>query len=306
MKDKLLYHLYAGLLGALARLPLSWLYGLSDFLCWIMTHVWHYRRRVVRENLQRVFPEVSANERLAMERAFYHHLCDIIVEIVKLLHISDDELRSRIDVYGAEIVDEYARQGHPVFALMGHYGNWEWAQHIYTYFREPVACSQIYRPTRDWPTNELMLRLRSRFTGTCIRQTHAVRTVLRLRKSGAPFLVAFIADQHPNSEVMDHWTTFLGQDTMYITGAEEIGQKVDARYIFVDIERTSRGHYRMTVRPIEPVEGEEFPVTKGYLRMMEACIRRQPELWLWSHRRWYISREEYNRRQAEKANPRLA
>jgi len=300
MKDKLLFHLYAGLLGGLARLPLAWLYGLSDALCWVMIHVWHYRRRVVRENLKRVFPEASDTERLEMEHKFYHHLCDVIVEIIKLLHISPEELNERVEAHGTKIVDDYVRQGHPAFALMGHYGNWEWAQQLSTHFEEDVICTQIYRPTRNWPTNELMLRLRGHFDSTCIRQTQAVRTILRMKRDAKPFLVAFIADQHPNSEIMDNWTTFLGQDTMYITGAEEIGRKIDARYLFVDIQRISRGHYRMECLPIEPVEGEEFPYTIGYLRMMENAIRRQPELWLWSHRRWYISHEEYLRKREEK------
>ncbi|MCR4994251.1 MAG: lysophospholipid acyltransferase family protein [Bacteroidales bacterium] len=296
MKDKLLYYLYAGLFGTLARLPLSWLYALSDGLYWIITHLWHYRRRVVRDNLQRVFPDRSPEERLAIEHAFYHHLCDIIFEIIKLLHISDEELKRRIEVRGTEQLDECARQGHPIFLLTGHYGNWEWAQHIYSFLKEDITCTQIYRPTRDWPTNELMLHLRGRFNSTCIRQKQAVRTILRMKKDVKPFLTTFVADQHPNSEIMKHWTTFLGQDSMYITGAEEIGRKVDAQYFYVDIRGTGRGRYLLECREVQPVEGEEFPYTIGYLHMMEDTILRQPELWLWSHRRWYISHEEYNKK----------
>lgn len=299
-KDKLLFRLYASVLGTIARLPLSWLYGLSHILYWVMTYLWHYRRRIVRSNLQRVYPEATDDERRAIEHAFYRHLCDLIVEIIKLLHISDDELHRRIEVHGTELIDSCARDGHPVFAYLGHFGNWEWAQQMYAYFTEHIGCYQIYRPTRNWPSNELMLHLRARFRGTCIRQSQALRTILRLRQSGQPFLVAFLADQHPNSAVMKNWTDFLGQDTMYITGPEEIGRRVDARFLFIDIEKTARGHYRMTCRPIVPVEGEEFPYTIGYLRMMEEAIRRQPELWLWSHRRWYISHEEYLLQRAAK------
>lgn len=296
-----LYRLYAGLLGALARLPLTWLYGLSNVLCWVMTYVWHYRRAVVRNNLERVYPELTPVERKKLERRFYRHLCDLVVEIIKLLHISDAELNSRVEAHGTELVDTYAREGHPVFVLMGHFGNWEWAQQMYTHFTEDIICTQVYRPLHDIASERLFQRLRSRFNSECVAQRSVYRKVLRLKADGAPFLMTFISDQHPNSEVMDHWTTFLGQESMYITGAEELGRKVDARYVYLDVEQTSRGHYRMTVRPIEPARGEEFPVTIGYLRMMEASIRRQPELWLWSHRRWYISREEYERRMKVKS-----
>lgn len=305
MKDKLLYYLYVGLLGALARLPLSWLYGVSDALCWVMLHVWHYRRRIVRKNLAAVFPDATDEQRLEIERSFYHHLCDLIVEIIKLLHISDAELERRIEARGSEIVDAIAQDGHPTFVLMGHFGNWEWAQHVYSLFVEPILCTQIYRPLRDTAAENLFQRIRARFDSTCLRQKHAYRSILTMKREGQPFLVAFLADQHPNSGVMRHWTDFLGQDSAYITGAEDLGRKVDARYIYLDIEQPSRGHYRMTCRLIEPVEGEVYPYTIGYLRMMEASIRKQPALWLWTHNRWYITREEYNRREALKSNPQL-
>ncbi len=306
MKDKILYYFYRCFFGALARLPLSCLFVISDGLCWLMIHVLHYRRRVIRKNLLRVFPDRSDAERLAIEVAFYHHLCDLIFEIIKLLHISDEEMASRVEAEGIELVDECARQGVPCFVLFGHNGNWEWAEQMYKYCTEPNTFCQVYRPLRDKAFDDLILHLRKRFDSISIPQKQVLRTVLRLRHEGKPFLVAFNSDQHPNSDVMDHWTTFLGQDSAYITGAEEIGRKIGARFLFMDFAQPRRGHYRITVRRIEPAEGEQFPYTISYLRMLEKSILRQPELWLWSHNRWYISREEYNAQQAKTSNPRLA
>ena len=306
MKDKFLYKLYLTVFGALARLPLSWLYVLSDGLCWLMLNVWHYRRRVVRENLLRVFPERSDDEHRRIEVAFYHHLCDVIVETVKLLHISDEELAARVEPQGIELVDECAREGAPCFVLCGHNGNWEWAEQMYRYCSEPITFCQVYHPLRNKAFDRLMLRIRGCFDSVCIPQLRTLRTVLRLRGEAKPFLVAFISDQHPNSKVQEHWTSFLGQDSAYNTGAEEIGRKMGARFIFMDFEKPRRGHYRISLHKIEPAAGEPFPYTISYLRMLEASIRKQPELWLWSHRRWRLSREEYNRRQALTANPRYA
>ena len=306
MKDKLLYLFYSSLLGSLARLPFSALYKVSDAMCWVLLHVWHYRRRVVRKNLLRVFPDRTEAERHDLEVAFYHHLCDIFMESIKSLHVSDEELSQRIEIHGTELVDEYARQGHPVFVLLGHYANWEWMPFMYSHFSEPIVCSHIYHTTRDKASNDMIVRLRARYGGISIPQKRAVRTILEMKRSGKPFLVCFASDQHPNSKVMKHWTIFLGQDSMYVTGAEEIGRKVDARYVFFDMMQTSRGHYQIHLRPIEPVEGCEFPYIISYLRMMETMILRQPELWLWSHNRWNISREEYNARQAATSNPQYA
>lgn len=306
MKDKILCNFYLIAFGALARLPLSWLYVLSDGLCWLMLHIWPYRRGVVRENLLRVFPDRTDAERHELEVAFYHHLCDLIVEVIKLLHISDDELARRVESHGLELADECARQGVPCFVLCGHNGNWEWAEQLYMSLAVPTTCCQVYHPLRNKAFDQFMLRLRERFGSVSIPQLRTLRTVLRLRSEDKPFIVTFIADQHPNTKVQEYWTTFLGQDSSYITGAEEIGRKIGARFIFMDFEKPQRGHYRISLHQIEPAEGEQFPYTISYLRMLEASIVRQPELWLWSHRRWRLSREEYNRRQALTSNPRFA
>lgn len=306
MKDKILYNFYLLVFGALARLPLSWLFVLSDGLCWVMLHVWHYRRRVVRENLLRVFPDRTDAERHEIEVAYYHHLCDLVFEIIKLIHISDEEMARRVEPHGVELVEECARQGVPCFILFGHNGNWEWAEQMYKFCTESLTFCQVYHPLRNKAFDKLILHLRKRFDSISIPQKQVLRTVLRLRREPKPFLVAFNSDQHPNSAVQEHWTTFLGQDSAYNTGAEEIGRKIGARFIFMDFEQPRRGYYRISLHKIEPAEGEQFPYTISYLRMLETSILRQPELWLWSHRRWRLSREEYNRRQAQTSNPRYA
>ena len=177
---------------------------------------------------------------------------------------------------------------------------------MYKFSTESLTFCQVYHPLRNKAFDKLILHLRKRFDSMSIPQNQVLRTVLRLRREPKPFLVAFNSDQHPNSTVQEHWTTFLGQDSAYNTGAEEIGHKIGARFIFMDFEQPRRGYYRISLHKIEPAEGEQFPYTISYLRMLEASILRQPELWLWSHRRWRLSREEYNRRQAQTSNPRFA
>ncbi|MCR5180750.1 MAG: lysophospholipid acyltransferase family protein [Bacteroidaceae bacterium] len=306
MHNKLLYHTYRILFSTLALLPLGCLYKIGDGLCWLLCHVIHYRQKVAMENIRRVYPDWDEARREELLRNYYHYFCDLVVEVIKLFHISEEALDQRVEYADTELVDEALRQGHPVFILMGHFGNWEWAQQVYRHLDPSFQKAQIYRPPHDQAFDQVMQHLRSRFDSRCIRQKAALRTLLKMRKEQGAFLCAFIADQHPNSVVMEDWTTFLGQDSPYITGPEEIGRRMDARFIYLDIERTGRGHYRMTCKQIEPVVNEKFPYTIGYLRLMEESIYRQPELWLWTHRRWYITHEEYNRKQAQTSNPRLA
>lgn len=86
----------------------------------------------------------------------------------------------------------------------------------------------------------------------------------------------------------------MGLDTPFAPGGEEIGNRIGARFYYLDVDSPKRGHCSITLVPIVPVEGEEYPYTVAYMRMLEKTIRRNPALWLWSHKRWSIQRQKAN------------
>ena len=115
-----------------------------------------------------------------------------------------------------------------------------------------------------------------------------MRHLLRLNNEGTQFLCGFIADQRPKG-VQRHWTTFLHQDTAYVTGGEDIGKHIHAHFVYLDVEKTSRGHYRLTFQELQPTDEDfkqPYPYTIAFLRKMEQRITAQPAYWLWSHKRW--------------------
>ena len=287
MKESIGYKVTMGALRAIAWLPLWVLYGLSDVFFVVMYHLVRYRRKMVRKNLQLVFPEASSKEIRRYERGFYRHLCDVFLEAVKLLHFSDEQARRRIQVEGAELIDEAARRGKSAVVMLGHYGNWEWVPAVTGHIKEPVIACQIYHPLSNKVMDRVMLKIRSRFGSGSIPMARTVRRLLEMERDGHRFMCGFIADQRPLTKALHHWTTFLGQDTPYVTGGETIGDHIGAEYFYLAVEKLSRGHYRLTYQKIEPLaDGEEFPVTRAYLQMLEATIRRDPRFWRWSHNRW--------------------
>ena len=76
----------------LAILPFPVLYALSDFIYFWLYHVIGYRRKVVGTNLKNSFPEKSAAELKAIERKFYHYLCDYMLEDVA--HVRERALQT--------------------------------------------------------------------------------------------------------------------------------------------------------------------------------------------------------------------
>lgn len=293
MKEKIKYYLVMGSLRCVAILPLKVLYVLSDFMYYIVYGIIGYRKKAVRTNLINSFPEKGLDEIKRIEQGFFHHLCDCIVETIKLLHISDEEMKRRVVVTNPELIEQLASDGRPIVLYMGHYGNWEWVQAVTRYYRRPAVNCEIYRPLHDKVMDKVMLKIRSRFPNQAITQNNAFRALLRMKQEGTQFLVGFIADQRPNSAHLYHWAEFLNQDTPYAVGGEEIGNRVNAHYAYLEVEKYKRGYFRMTFKEIPCLEEfKEYPYTLQFMKMLEETIRRTPELWLWSHKRWRYSRLE--------------
>lgn len=275
-------------LRIVAHLPLGVLYLVSDIAFYIVYYVIKYRRGVVRKNLVASFPEKSMQDIVSIEKKFYHSLCDICVESFKCLHISDAEMLRRVDVQGIELVEATAGEGKPIVMFMGHCGCWEWVQEITARYKNPTISGEIYKHISTPLVQEIMTAIRRRWDTELVEIQQSVRTILRLHREGKPFLFGFISDQRAFSP-KKCWTSFMHQYTDFAMGGEEIAQRIGAKMIYLDIERTRRGHYRFTFMEITPqVMDTTLPYTKEFYRMLEKNIRRQPEIWLWSHNRWRV------------------
>ena len=272
-----------------AGLPLGALYLLSDLAYPILYSIIRYRRRLVRENLTCAFPEKSTEEIVGIEKKFYRSLCDVFVEVFKCLSITDEEMRRRVEVLNCELPERLAAEGKNIFMLLGHCGCWEWYQEVCVRYKNPKKGGEIYKQIESPYFASLMHEIRRRWDTTQIEMNQTVRTLLRWKAEGEPFLCGFISDQRPDTKGKDG-VTFLNQYTWYAPGAEEIAKKMGAELVYLDVERTARGHYRLTFREMTPNEEEKaspYPMSRNFWRQLEQTIRRQPELWLWSHNRWY-------------------
>lgn len=283
------------LLYLLSRLPLWWLYRLSDLIMPILYYVVRYRRRVVRMNLEKSFPDRSLVERRRIEWRFYRFFCDYAVETIKLLTISPEEMRRRMRIFGMEEMDAELDKQNFVFLLLGHYGNWEWISTIGMWSKR--HCGQLYRPLRDPVFDRLFYHMRSRFGSENISKYDALRHILTLRRNGVRCHIGFISDQSPNPASIHDWVEFLHQDTPILTGAEKIGKKVGAAAYFAHITRPRRGYYECRLERLtsDMSEYPDFQLTELYMRRLEQEIEDAPHLWLWSHRRWKHTREKVER-----------
>lgn len=291
---KFIYHILFFLLYLLSLLPMRLLYLLSDCLFFPLFYVVKYRRKVVEKQLEECFPEKSMQERRAIERQFYHFFCDYLVEVIKLFSISKKEMMRRMKFVGIEQVREELKDKKFCFLYLGHYCNWEYIASL-SYWLPEIHCGQIYHRIYNQAFDDLFLKLRGQFGGESILMKDTLRRILTLRNQEKKVMIGFIADQLPKWENMHHWTTFLNHDTSFFIGAERIAKQVDAALYYVDVERVKRGYYQVRFRlmTLHPKEFPDYELTDQYVRLLEESIRRQPAFWLWTHKRWKRTKEEW-------------
>ncbi len=288
------YNIFFFFIRLCSYLPLGVLYVLSDCFYPIVHYLVRYRISVVRKNLRLSFPEKTDTELREIENKFYRYFCDLAVEIVKGVTMSEAEFRRRLQITGIEAVTETFPEHDFCCCYLGHYGNWEWLTAIPLYVSDSNL-AQIYHPMRNKSFDRWFLANRSRFGGVNIPMKHTLRKLMALRagmKRGElpykGFFLGCIADQLPKRENVHHRVTFLNQSTGVFTGSERIGVLLNASFAYARVTRPRRGYYRLhfELMTSDPASLPEFALTDDYMARFEKDVREQPELWLWSHDRW--------------------
>jgi Kdo2-lipid IVA lauroyltransferase/acyltransferase len=270
----------------LSKLPLSTLYVLSDFLFVISFYVVRYRRKLVRKNLQKSFPEKSNDALRAIEKDFYKNLCDYSVETLKLLTISKEELSRRMVFRGNEILDEYKKKNQSILFLASHQFNWEWSM-VSASLCFPFAIDFIYQPVSSKTFDQLSIELRSRFGAYPIKRDEVAREFVKRKHIVKG--IASVADQYPGlGRDKKYITNFLNQETAFFYGANQLAILTQYPTLFYRVIKIKRGYYEASpvVLAEPPFEKNSDEVIERYVREVEKLIIDYPSGWLWSHNRW--------------------
>jgi len=288
------FYIVYGFAWVLTFLPLPVLYILSDCIFPIVYYFPGYRRKVVRTNLMNSFPEKNIKEIIKIEKAYYHHLCDLFIETFKLIHMSNKETMERMQMTNPELLNRLYNEGKDVVAILGHFGNWEWLVCLPLYTK--LQTVSIYKPLKDKHFDRFMNKMRSKNNMILSPMSGIIRDVVSLRQKNIRSLFAFITDQRPPKGEIKFWTKFLNQDTPVYLGAEKIASKYNMAVVFFNIQKVRRGYYTLTAELLfENSEGlPEHLITETHVQRLEEIIRETPEQWVWTHRRWKYKREQAN------------
>lgn len=272
--------------------PFWLLYLKSDIIRLLVFHVIRYRRRVVRTNLLRSFPEKDIKAIKSIERDFYRDLCDQFVEAPKMMRMGQDGFRERMDFADTSLAQRLYEQKKNVFFAIPHSGNWEWFGKTMPLLSSHRALA-VYKKIKNPAFDRLMLEMRTRDCPLeMVEANFALKRLAQLRNE--PNAVLMMADQSPRGVDSDYWTEFLHQETCWFMGLERIAKMLDYAVVFVDMRRTGRGRYAVSFDLLvdDPKAMGKNEIMERYVRRVEQFIQDNPDNWLWSHRRWKHHRNQ--------------
>ncbi|GAC1302374.1 MAG: lysophospholipid acyltransferase family protein [Mucilaginibacter sp.] len=275
----------------LSLLPFRVLYFISDILFFFLYYLTGYRRKVVKENLANAFPEKSIGERNGIEKKYYKYLADLIVETIKLISISESEIRRRMVTGNDNLMEHYFSQGKSIIAVSAHYCNWEMAAVRFGLITDNKRII-VYKPLSNTVFDDFFNKTRSRFGSTMISMRQTLRKMIEYRNELTFSVLA--SDQTPARDDARYFTTFLNQPTAVFSGIEKLTKLTDSVVVFYRIDLVKRGYYISTIVPLveEPNKAAPFEITETHVKYLESIIREKPEYWLWSHRRWKIKPDD--------------
>ncbi|NNM23482.1 MAG: lipid A biosynthesis acyltransferase [Flavobacteriaceae bacterium] len=284
--QRLVYILVYPVIWFFSILPLRLLYFFSDLLFFLMYYVLGYRKKVVRDNLKLVFPDKSEAEIKQIARNFYRHLCDIIVETLKNLSMSEKEATKRYQFENLEVLDALYEKEKSILLMCGHYASWEWVGILEG--QNPYEGFAVYKKMDNAYFDRMVRKIRERFGSMVITNRKIVQTLYRKDKEGARTMTLILSDQTPKLGAFKHRDLFMGVDVPVFTGTEELAKKLDFATVYLKVDKLKRGYYKASfvVLAEDPRTYPDYEITRAFLDEIEKQIREAPAYYLWSHKRW--------------------
>ena len=272
-------------LKQVARLSFKFIYILSDVLFFGVYYIAGYRKKVVIENLKNSFPDKSESELKKISKNFYHHLCDLILEAIKMHRMSEKDFRKRMVFENQKIINRFYEQGRSVVVLTMHYNNWEWSSCFPLSIKHKIL--GVYKPLHNLQFDAYLNKTRQTMGSYLISNSSVLRALVAANQNKERVFVWLAADQAPPF-YHKFWMKFLNRDTMFYPGPASISKRFNYPVFFQKIEKTGRGKYKTRFELLfeNPKEKTEAEIMGTYIKKMEEVIKNQPEYYLWSHRRW--------------------
>lgn len=285
----IIYIIAYPLLWLISKLPFWLFYFVSDCFYVLLYRIIGYRKKTVRENIKLTLPDLTEEEVRVVERKFFRHLCDIFLEMIKTITISEKELKKRFTFTNLDVVLDAEKQGKSILLFCAHYANWEWLIILDKLIN--FQGYAVYKKLNNPHFDNLFKRIRSRFNTVLVEMKETIKTIRTNELNKNYGFYAFISDQSPMISKSNCWQDFMGIEVPIFTGGEALCKKFNMIPMYLKVEYIKRGHYQATFIPLlhENEESKDVPnydLMHRFLQQVEISIKEAPAYYFWTHKRW--------------------
>ena len=286
MRHRIEYWLVRGLILVVRVMPFAVVDACGT--CLGRAFFWFDRshRRIAQQNVLEAFPSRSAAERKQIVSRAFVHFGQLLFALLKFSTLSPEAILARVEFEGDEHVRLAQARGKGVLFVTGHFGFWEIQALAHALKLRPMT---VIARTLDNPElNDLLEGIRTRTGNGVVYRKRTIRRVMRLLADGQA--VGVLIDQHTLGK--DAITVeFFGRPAATTPVVAALALRTGASVIPLFALPMGAGRYRLVYEhPVVPPpdEGEQRiqEFTQRCTDVLEMYVRRNPELWLWMHRRW--------------------
>ncbi len=279
-----MYYIVYSIFYLLSLLPWFIIYLISDGCYFLIYYVFRYRRKIVADNLLIAFPEKTDEERSRIAKEFYKSFTDNFIELIKLVSISEKEMKKRY-VINVEVINDLSNSYDKIYLITGHFFNWEYAN-LSVGFISKYPFVVAYKPLSSAIFNKLLYSIRTRFGTNLVSSSNYSKDFQKFSKTKYALVLA--ADQNAENTNKAYWINFFAKKVPFVKGPERGATMINAPIVYCSTSKIKRGYYKghfelITTSPKDFKEGE---LTRLLVKKMEHTLTIEPANYLWSHRRW--------------------
>jgi Kdo2-lipid IVA lauroyltransferase/acyltransferase len=286
MKHRVEYLTIRALIALVRTMP-NWLVGATGALVGMIAYAADgHHRRIARENVAAAFPTRSRQEHQRIVRGAFEHFGRLLFELLKFSTLSPDAMLKRVEFEGEDRVRAAYAHGKGVLFVTGHFGYWELQAMVHALRLPPMAV--MARALDNPALNDLLEQMRTRTGNSVIYRRGTIRRAMRQLQAGEG--VGVLIDQH----ILGHdaiYVDFFNRPAATTSAVAALALRTGASVVPLFALPLGGGRFRMIYEhPVEPPSAtSEHPLrefTQRCTDVLEMYVRRNPELWLWMHRRW--------------------
>lgn len=216
-------------------------------------------------------------------------MCDLLAEGIYNLRAPLWLVRKHYTFENPEILKPFYDANRSVVLMSAHYNNWEYMITSLN-SRIPHHAIGVGKPLSNKRFGKFITARRARYGTEIVDQTDVRDVMQYYHRYHIPVAYMMLSDQSPSNPHKSLWTKFLDIDTPFLFGAEHFGRKYNMPIFLYDVRKLRRGHYSIhfSLLTDDPNSLPEGDITRAYARHLEELIHREPQYWLWSHRRWKL------------------